>query len=676
MSAYSMHEIRNIALVGQAGVGKTTLAEALLVTSGAKPQAGHIERGDTASDFDPQEQAAGHSLDTTVLHLQGHGCLIQLIDTPGHVDLIGRAMHILPAVETMALVLDASNGVDGVAQRMMAAARQQDHECLLVINKCDDPKAKPEALLAEVQAVFGGECLPLNLPSADGTRIVDCFFNPQPTEVAFSSVTAAHEAMVDQVVEVDEALMAVYLEQGEALSPEQLHAPFEQAMREGHLIPVCFVSAQTGAGVAELLEVFAKLMPDPSEGNPPRFLKGEGAASRPVEVIPDPERHAIAHVFKVLHDPYRGKLAYLRVHQGQITAQSQLFIGDARKPFKPGHLYRMQGKASQEIDRAVPGDICVVAKVDDLHFDAIVHDSHDEDHHHFQSMVCPAPVHGLAIQALRQSDEQKLADALNALHDEDPCLSIERGRDQTVLRGLGQHHLATVLERLKSRFNVAVETAAPKVAYRETITQPAEGHHRHKKQSGGAGQFGEVYLRIQPLARGAGFAFASEVVGGAIPGQFIPAIEKGVREAMAEGVIAGFPLQDIGVVVYDGKTHPVDGKEVAFVSAGKHAMQAAVQAAAPVILEPLTLIEIVCHGDQVGDITGDLSSRRGRINGTDHLSNGRVKVNALVPMAEIGNYGAKLKSITGGEGHFTLTYSHYEPVPPAVQEDLIAAHRG
>ncbi len=670
MSAYTMHDIRNIAFVGQAGVGKTTLAEALLARTGAIAKAGSVQKGDTVSDFDPQEQAAGHSLDCAVLHFVTAGTHINLLDTPGYPDLIGRAIHVLPAVETMALVLDARNGVDAMAQRMMEAAGQQDHEKLIIINRIDEADANPEALLNELQAVFGSECLPLNLPSSDRSQVIDCFFDPTPADVAFSSVEAAHEAMVDQVVEVDEELMALYLEQGQTLSPEQLHDPFEQALREGHLIPVCFVSAQTGAGVDELLQVMAQLLPDPSEGNPPHFLKGEGANSRPVEVVPDVDRHAIGHVFKILNDPYRGKLSVFRLHQGRVTPQSQLFIGDARKPFKPGHLYRLRGKETSDVSEAIAGDICAVAKVDDLHFDAIIHDSHDEDHHHFQSMICPNAVHGLAIHPLRQSDEQKLADALNALRDEDPCLGVERSRDQTVLRGLGQLHLDTVLDRLKLRYNVEVDTSEPLVAYRETITQPAQGHYRHKKQTGGAGQFGEVYLRIEPLDRGAGFEFASEVVGGAIPGQFIPSVEKGVREAIADGVLAGYPIQDVRVVVYDGKTHPVDGKEVAFVSAGKHAMQQAVNAAAAVILEPIVRVEIICNMEQVGDMTGDLSSRRGRINGTEHLSNGDVKVAGLVPLAEIGNYEARLKSLTGGSGRFNLSYSHYEPVPTQIQKAL------
>ena len=375
-------------------------------------------------------------------------------------------------------------------------------------------------------------------------------------------------------------------------------------------------------------------------------------------------------MFKVTNDPYKGKLSLFRVHQGTITPASQLFIGDARKPFKVAHLYRLQGNQQVEVSRAIPGDICAVAKVDDLHFDAVIHDSHDEDHFHLKSIDCPAPMHGLAIRPAKQGDEQKMADALHKLIDEDPCLRIEHARNETVLWGLGDLHLRTVLERLKGRYNVEVETHAPSVPYQETITGPAEGHHRHKKQTGGAGQFGEVFLRIEPLPRGTGFEFVDKVVGGVIPNQFIPAVEKGVREAMDEGIVAGFPLHDVRVTLYDGKTHPVDGKEVAFVSAGKKAMQEAVMTAKPVILEPIVSVEITAPPDNVGDVTGDLSSRRGRISGTDHLPSGAVKVSALVPLAEIGGYESKLKSMTGGVGSFRMDFSHYDPVPANIQKQL------
>ena len=315
-------------------------------------------------------------------------------------------------------------------------------------------------------------------------------------------MAAAHTEIIDQVVEIDEQLMALYLEQGEELTPEQLHDPFEQALREGHLVPVCFVSAETGAGVKELLEVFARLMPNPLEGNPPPFLKGEGAAGRARRrSTPDPERHVIAHVFKVSIDPFVGRLGMFRVHQGTVRTGSQLFVGDARKPFKVAHLFQLQGKEHAEIPRAIPGDICAVAKVDELHFDAVLHDSHDEDHYHLKSITFPPAMAGLAIEPERRGDEQKLSDALHKLVAEDPCVRVEHhaSLNETVLYGMGDLHLRVMLERMADRYGVRCKTHAPSIPYRETITRPAEGHHRHKKQTGGAGQFGEVYLRVEPL---------------------------------------------------------------------------------------------------------------------------------------------------------------------------------
>jgi len=501
------------------------------------------------------------------------------------------------------------------------------------------------------------------------------FFQSKAKATDFSSVEEAHTQIIDQVVEVDEALMALYLEQGEAITPEQLHDPFEQALRDGHLIPVCFVSAETGAGIPELLEVFAKLMPSPAEGNPPPFLKGEGDKAIRVEVKSEPGRHVIAHVFRVAIDPFVGKLGIFRVHQGTVAAGAQLFVGDSRKPVKIAHLYRLQGKENQEIPEAVPGDICAVSKLDDLHFDAVLHDSHDEDNYHLQSIRFPPPMLGLAISPERRGEEQRLAEALHKIVAEDPCVRVEHhaAANETVIYGMGELHLRVLMERMTERYNVHVATRAPSIPYRETITRPAEGHHRHKKQTGGAGQFGEVYLKIEPLERGGGFEFVDKVVGGAIPHQFIPAIEKGIRQVLSEGAVAGYPLQDLRVIVYDGKYHSVDSKEVAFVSAGKKAFLDAVKNAGPTVLEPIVLVNISVPADSMGDITGDLATKRGRINGNDSLPGNRASVSAYVPLAEIPDYQTRLKALTGGEGTYTMNVSHYDPVPPRTLQELIAA---
>ena len=673
MPAYTTHDIRNIALVGQSGAGKTTLAEALLYRAGAIQAQGTIERGDTVCDFDPQEQNYKHSLNTSLAWFEKDGRHVNLIDTPGLADFFGRAFAALQAVETAAVVINAESGLEPAAQAMMEHAREDELCRLIIVNKIDSAEANLEKLVAEISDIFGKECLPLNLPAANG-KVIDCFFKPDGAETLFSSVSDAHTTIVDQVVEMDEELMEIYLEQGSDLKPEQLHDPFEKALREGHLVPICFTSATTGAGIDQLIDVMVRLMPDPSEGNPPHFLKGEGEKAKPVEISIDENAHAIAHVFKITNDPFRGKMSMFRMHQGSITPNSQLFIGDARKPFKVTHLLRLQGKEQSEMGQAIPGDICAVARVEEIDRDAVLHDSHDEDNFHLQPESFPMPLFGLALIPQNRSDDQKLSDALRKLESEDPCLKVEHDTqaNETVVRGLGDLHLRIILEQLEERFNVHVDTKPPSVAYRETISASAEGHHRHKKQTGGAGQFGEVYLKVEPLPRGEGFLFVDEVKGGAIPGTLIPAVEKGVQQALEDGVIAGYPIQDVKVTVYDGKFHAVDSKEIAFVTAGRKAFETALENAKPVILEPIVNIQITVMGNAVGDITADLSTRRGRVSTTDTASGGRMVIFGLVPIAELDDYSSRLKSITGGEGSYEITFSHYDPVPYDIQQQLAA----
>jgi len=662
---FTTEDIRNIALVGQAGAGKTLLADALLAQSGAIPAKGSLERGTTVCDFDPQEKSLLHSLDTAVCGFETRNHRVNIVDTPGYPDLLGRSLCALEAVETAVIVINAANGVEPMTQRMMEFAKTRKLARLIVVNRIDAREARTEKVLDEIREIFGRNCLPLNLPADGGKSVVDCFFQAQGKDTDFSSAESAHTEIIDQVVEVDEELMALYLEQGEDLSPEQLHDPFEQALREDHLVPICFCSAETGVGIAELQEVILRLLPNPTEGNPPPFLKGEGADAQRVTVVPDPDKHVVAHVFKVSIDPFVGKLGIFRVHQGTVRPGAQLFVGDARKPIKIAHIYRLQGKENIEISVAVPGDICAVPKIDELHFDAVLHDSHDEDHYHLKSVAFPPPMLGLAIQAEKRGDEQKLSEGLHRLVDEDPCVRVEHhaSQNETVLYGLGDLHLRTMLERLTERFGVSVTTNPPSIPYRETITRPSEGHHRHKKQTGGAGQFGEVYLRIEPLQRGAGFEFSNDVVGGAIPSGFIPAVEKGIRQVLDEGAIAGFPLQDIRVSVYDGKHHAVDSKEVAFVAAGKKAFTKAVQEARPIVLEPIVRVAISTPSEGIGDVSSDLATRRARINGQDMLPGGRAEISALVPLAEMQRYSTSLRAFTQGRGFYTMRISHYENVP-------------
>ncbi|MGE0079843.1 MAG: elongation factor G [Thiohalomonadaceae bacterium] len=676
MPRYTTEAIRNLALVGQSGSGKTTLVEALLAQAGAIGAPGSVERGNTVSDFDPLEQGFQHSLNASVVSFDHQDIHVNLVDTPGLPDFIGLALGAFPAVETVAVVVNAAAGIEPVARRMLDWSGERKLCRMVIVNKIDAEGVDLPGVLQSLREEFGRELLPINLPAENAATVRDCFFHSDGG-TDFSSVQEAHTELIDQVVEVDEALMSLYLEQGENLAPQQLHDAFEKAMREGHLVPVCFVSARTGAGVGELLDVMERLMPNPLEGNPRPFIKGTGDKAEAYAVKPDPKRHVVAHVFKVTADPFVGKLGVFRIHQGTVTRDSQLFIGDGRKPFKVGHLFKLLGKQQIEMDEGIPGDICAVAKVEEIHFDAVLHDSHDEDFLHLKPLPFPVPVFGLAIAAKRRGDEQRLSNALQRVVEEDPCLVLEHNAElnETVLRGLGDLHLRLALEKLNKRFNVDAETRPPKIPYRETISGRAEGHHRHKKQTGGAGQFGEVFLRVEPLERGAGFEFADEVKGGAIPGQFIPAVEKGVRQAMETGALAGYPMHDVKVTVTDGKYHPVDSKEVAFVTAGRRAFLDAVSKAGPMVLEPIVNLELVVPAGAMGTITGDLTGRRGHVLGSRTLPGGMIGIRAQAPLAELNHYADRVRSLTGGQGSYTLEFSHYQPAPPALQKQLAAEFR-
>jgi elongation factor G len=664
--AYGSETIRNVCLVGAGNAGKTQLTEVLLAAGGAIPEAGSVDSHNTVSDYLAREKEMGHSQYPSVCHLDHEGIHVNLIDTPGYRDFYGRALAVLPAADTAAVVINAQTGIDLVTRRVMQAAERQRLCRMIIVNKIDAEDIDLEGLLKDIQSTFGSECLPLNLPAADGEGVVDCFFQPEGGETAFHSFEAAHTEIVDQVVELDEELMEVYLEQGQELKPAQLHDPFEKALREGHLVPVCFVSAKTGAGIRQLLQIFERLMPSPLETNPPVFLKGEGEDATEVVVSPDKSGHAIAHVFMVNIDPYKGRLGVCRIHQGTIRTGQQLFVGDARKPIKVNKLIKLNGETHVETEQGVPGDIVAIPRVDEVYFNAVLHDSHDEDHYHLKSIDLPRPMYGVAIRPPSDADAQKTSDVLHIIEAEDPSVELAHNRtlNEIVLRGLGELHLRTLLELISDRYGLDLVIAPPSIAYRETITKEAEGHCRHKKQTGGAGQFGEVYLRVEPLPRGEGFQFESRIVGGAIPSQFIPAVESGVRQVMESGAVYGYPLQDVKVTVYDGKHHSVDSKEIAFVQAGKKAFQDAVANAGPILMEPVVDVAVTVPSDCAGGVTGDLSSMRGMVTGTEPLPNDRIVVSGQVPLKEMQGYHSRLKSLTGGDGSFTMDFSHYAQVSP------------
>ncbi len=672
MSKYTTESLRSVALVGHGAAGKTSLAEALLFATGAISAKGSVEKGNTVADFDAQEKEAGHSLTSAVVNFAYDDTRVHLIDTPGYPDFSGQAIAALAGVDTALIVVNAQTGVELMTERMMRYAADRKLCRMIVINKIDADNLDLPGLVADIRDRFGKQCMLLDLPAHGAADVVEVLEN-DAGDADFESVAAAHRALIDQIVEEDEDLLAQYLEDGADPSAVALHAPFEKALREGHLIPILFTSAKTGAGIKELLHVLASLAPNPAEGNPPPFYKGEpGDVTEPFHAAPDADKHVLAHVFKVVADPYMGKIGVFRVHQGTMKKDMQLFVGDSKRPVKVGHLYLLQGKDSVEVDELLPGDIGAIAKVDDIDFDCVLHDSHDEDHIHLVPLEFPKPMAGLAVETKKKGDEQRLFDILGKLAMEDPTFIVERHptSNETVVRGLGEIHLKAKLARMAGQYKLEVDTQPPRIPYCETITGSAEAMYRHKKQSGGAGQFGEVHLRIEPKGRGEGFEFVDAVKGGVIPGVFMAAVEKGIRQGLEGGVVAGYAVDDLKVTVFDGKTHAVDGKEVAFTIAGRKAVIEAIRGAKPIVLEPIVSIEIVVPETAIGDLTGDLSGRRGHITGTDGRGRGMAAITGEVPLAELNDYQSRLKSLTGGQGSYTIEFARYAAVPGNIQQQL------
>lgn len=691
-------DIRNVLLCGHGGAGKTSLVDRILYTAaqvgGASSglhykRVGWVEDGTSVSDYTESEKHHKHSLSSKLFHFTFHNHLINLIDTPGLGDFIGHAIAAMPAVETVAVVIDAVRGIESSTRRLMQVAAERAIPRMIIINKIDAADIDLPGLMAQVREQFGSCCLPINLPAQGGKKVINVFDHDgtdgEGDETDFSSVHEAHKAIIEQIVEVEETLMEIYLEKGEKFTPEQLHAAFERCLGEAHLVPICFVSARSGVGAEDLLHIIADLCPSPTEVNPPEFAftpvapSGDKGQEQEFNPKPDPAGKVIAHVFKVTADQHVGKMAFLRVHSGIVKHKADLILNDSKKPLRIGHLFKVNGKDHVEVSELGPGDIGAVAKLEELHFNGVLHDSHEHDSVHLKPLPLPRPMYGLAVELKNHADENKFAGACAKLQEEDPCFHVERvaATKQTVIRGLGELHLRVVLERLKQAYNIDVITSPPRTAYKETITTPSNGHHRHKKQTGGAGQFGEVYLRIEPLPldHPEGFEFTSEVVGGTVPRQYWPAVEKGVRQVLNEGAIAGYPMHGVRCVLYDGKYHDVDSKEVAFVTAGRKAFIDAVTKARPKLLEPYVMVEITAPSKYLGDIAGHLSTKRGRVQDTIMTGGDACLVRAVAPVGELQNYANELKSITGGTGAYAMDYSHDEHAPPHIQAEIVAAFK-
>jgi len=667
----STSDIRNIVLLGHGGSGKTSLAEAILHKTGVTNRLGTIEDKTTVSDFDDEEKQRQHSISTSLMNTTYKDKTINIIDTPGYPDFVGAALQAVPAAEAAVVVISASAGIETNTRKLFAVATNANKPRIIVINKMDSDNADFAELLKNIKETFGSQCRCANLPTADKSAVIDCIANDSGDSPVMD-VAQAHTDLIESVIEADDDLMEKYLG-GEDVSADQISKVFVKALIEGSIIPILFTNARTEAGIDELLDLVVQNIPAPDQAPPAVLVDGDNKT----EVTANPNGPLAGFVFKVGYDARSNmKYAAIRIFSGTLTSGTSLMINSAKKGVRPGHPLKVQGAETKEADSGVAGDIITLAKIEELQFGDLVHDGKFSGK--FETPPVPEPMYSLALEPASRGDEGKITTALDKLCDEDCCfkVSMDQQTKERVISGLGDLHLRVMLSKMENRYKVKVNTKPPKIPYRETITGKADGHYRHKKQSGGAGQFGEVYLRIEPAERDADppLQYTWDIFGGSIPGQFEAPVVKGIKDVMETGVVAGFPMQDIKVSIYDGKYHAVDSKEVAFRAAGKGAFIDAVTKAKPSLLEPIVNIEITIPAENMGDIAGDMASRRGRVSGQDMLAGNMMVIKAQVPLSEVTQYNSQLKSVTGGQGSYSMELSHYEPVPPNVQQQVIAQY--
>ncbi len=671
MPASKPQDIRNLVFLGHGGSGKTSLAEAMLHLAKATTRLGSVDDGSSTLDFTDIERERHHSVDPAMAFIEHEGKTINIIDAPGYPDFIGGAIGSISGADIGMVVISAPAGIEVNTRKLFKVAQQAGLALAIVINKIDGDNIQWETLLKDIKETFGNGCKPMNLPADGGKAVIDCF-DGTSGESELGDVATAHTQLTESIIEVDEVLMEKYLA-GEEIPHEKLLAAFDKAMCGGNLIPVLFTNAKDEIGVKELMDAVARDFPSPVDVKQKPVKAGEDAEAEEIPVVPEPEKPFIGQAFKITTDPFVGKLAWVRILQGTLLPDTMYHLRDEKKSAKIGHEFKLIGKETHEVKKAIAGDIIALAKVEDIRAGDMLH---VEPKGMFREMpAVPTPMYSLAVTPKSRGDEQKISEALHRLAGEDPTFVASRDAQtkETVISGIGDLHLRMMLTKMKVRFDLEVDTKPPKIPYRETISTKADGHHRHKKQTGGAGQFGEVFLRVEPLERGKGYEFVSELFGEALPRQYLPAIEKGILDVWGTGAIAGYPMQDIKVAITDGKHHPVDSKEVAFRTAGKWAFIDAVQKAKPVLLEPIVNMEITIPAHYMGDIASDLSGRRGRILGQEMLPGNMIVVKAQAPLAEVMQYNSQLRSVTAGQGSYTMELSHYEPVPGMVQQQIVAA---
>ncbi len=683
MPSYPPSRIRNVALVGHNGAGKTTVAEALLFATGAVTRQGKVDDGSTVSDFEPEEVKRHMSLSLSLAPVMVGDVKLNILDTPGYADFFGEVRAALSVVDLVVLVVSAVEGIEAQTEAAWNLAAELGLPRLVFVNKLDRERSSFDRTLSALRERFGAGIAPLELPVGEESAfrgIADLLTDtaliyeggkPQSGPIPDDLAATEHEVreqLVEGIVVGDDALMERYLD-GDVPSSAELEATLANGVAQGLVFPVVCGSAATGVGIDRLASLLAEIAPTPDSRPGVEVRAGESTH----EVACDPAGQPLARVFKTISDPYVGKISLLRVLSGTIRPDTVLTNPRTHADERLHVLQLLRGKEAQPTTEAQAGDIVAVPKLSDT-------TTGDTLAPKGTPVVVPTtppePVAlSVAIRPKSKGDEDKLMTGLHRLQEEDPALLVERVDEthQTILRGTGETHLAVAAERLARKFGVEVTTEDVLVPYRESITQQAEAEGKYKKQTGGHGQYGVASIRIEPLERGEGFHFVDQVVGGAIPKQYIPAVEKGVIEAMGQGGVHGYPVVDVQVTCFDGKFHPVDSSEMSFKMAGSIAFKEAMAKSGPVLLEPVSLLEVTVPASMQGDILGDLNSRRGRVQGTDTVDGGMQKITALVPSAEIQRYAVDLRSLTGGRGRFRAEHDHYDVMPANLVERMVKA---
>jgi elongation factor G len=681
VASYPPSRIRNVALVGHNGAGKTTVAEALLFRNGTISRQGKVEDGTTVADFEPEETKRQMSLSMALAPFTVGDVKVNVIDAPGYADFFSEVKAACSVVDLAVVVVSAVEGVEAQTEAAWRLAAELGLPRLVLVNKLDRERASFDRTLSQLRDTFGAGVAPLELPVGEeaGFRgIADLLTDTAifyeggtsrsgaiPEELA-DTEHQVREQLVEGIVVGDDALMERYLE-GEIPSSEELESALAKGVADGVVFPVVCASAATGVGIDRLASLIAEIGPSPDKRPPVRVRAGDTDQ----EVSPDPSGQPLARVFKTLSDPYVGKISLLRVISGTIRPDSVLTNPRTHNDERLHVLQLLRGRETETATEAQAGDIVAVPKLSDTATGDTLAPKGTP-----VTVPCPdpdLPLLAIAIRPKSKGDEDKLMTGLHRLRDEDPAISVERVDEthQTILRGTGETHLSVTIERLQRKFGVELETEPVLVPYRETIASQAEAEGKYKKQTGGHGQYGVASIRIEPLERGEGFHFVDQIVGGAIPKQYIPAVEKGVIEAMTQGGVYGYPVVDVQVTCFDGKFHSVDSSEMSFKMAGSLAFKEAMAKAGPVVLEPISRLEVTVPASMQGDVLGDLNSRRGRVQGTDTLDGGLQQITVLVPTSEIQRYAVDLRSLTGGRGRFRVEHDHYDAVPSNLVDRLV-----